>query len=408
MRKVVTAIMLFVLAQCFAANAQSPPTLSKAGTESFGQEQAFLLQKDSTGVLNVPFKNSMQGRNTVFRSPRTQVSALSMRKAGETNVVLPDLHGCVIARKDWTSSTAAIGLYTLPASQGEEFVLDISGVDATQGGVPVNGVYYATNSYSFGTFVFVTISGYDLETGQMTVALNTSNPEAICFDSTVDPLSNRVYALTYNSTQTSIQLSEITYNNPVEIRAIALLDGYWNAIAADNTGALYGIRKIMSDNVCVGSELVLFNKDNGSYTVIGQTGEAPKFVSSATIDPETNRMYWTVSDEAAEGFLCEVDLSTGVATRLMDFPASAEVTGLYVKPKGAAPLAPAAAENVSASFPNGSLQGTISFDIPTLLIDGSTAQGQVSYRVEVEGDALAEGEASYGDRISVPLQAQQE
>lgn len=406
MRKVVTAIMLFVLAQCFAANAQSPPALSKTGTVSVSQEQTVLLQKDHAGVLNAPFVNNVKGHNTQFRSPRSNVSALAMRKADEANVALPDLHGCVIARTDWTSSTAAIGLYTLPAAQGDEFVLDISGVNATQGGVPVNGVYYATNSYSFGTFVFVTISGYDLETGQMTGALNTSNPEAICFDSTVDPLSNRVYALTYNSTQTAVQLSEITYKNPVEVRAIALLDGYWNAIAADNAGSLYGIRKIMSDDVCVGSELVLFNKDNGSYTVIGQTGEAPKYVSSATIDPDTNRMYWTVSNEAAEGFLCEVDLSTGVATRIMDFPASAEVTGLYVKPKGGKPLSPAKAENVSASFPAGSLQGTVSFDIPALLIDGSAAQGQVSYRVEADGRTLADGTASYGDHVSVPLQVE--
>lgn len=408
MRKVFTSFLFLALAHLAPAVEQSPHYASRLGTDQTHQQP--LQARNSLEHRNAfPNARPMPSGSTVFRSPGTNIYPESIFMSGGGQALIPDLHGCVISRNDWTQSSKAIGLYTLPVSPGEDFILDIPGVNATQGGVPVNGVYYATNSYDFGTMIFVTISGYDLDSGNMVTTLNCQNPEAICFDATVDPTSDRVYALTYNSSRTAFQLSEITYKNPVEVRGIAVLDGYWNAIAADNTGTLYGIRKIMAESgetqVCTGSELVVFNKDNGSYSVIGETGHAPEYVSSATIDPDTNRMYWTVNNKEAEGYICEVSLSTGTATRIMDLPAQAEVTGLFVKPKGASPAAPAAPVNMVVSFPGGGLQGTVNFDIPATLVDGSPAQGNVKYRVTANDATIAEGEASYGDTVSESVSA---
>ena len=41
-------------------------------------------------------------------------------------------------------------------------------------------------------------------------------------------------------------------------------------------------------------------------------------------------MFWTVGPDASQRYLCEVDLTTGKATKLMDFAAGRQVVGLYV------------------------------------------------------------------------------
>ncbi|MDE7119806.1 MAG: hypothetical protein K2O10_04280, partial [Muribaculaceae bacterium] len=74
-----------------------------------------------------------------------------------------------------------------------------------------------------------------------------------------------------------------------------------------------------------------------------------------------------------------------------------KVVGLYVAVPAAAPTAPCAPENVTASFPKGSLTGTVTFDIPARLYGGDAASGPVTYTIDAgDQEAVATGQAAFG------------
>lgn len=45
----------------------------------------------------------------------------------------------------------------------------------------------------------------------------------------------------------------------------------------------------------------------------------PKYISAAAVDKNTGRMFWTLCPEDKEAYLCEINLSTGAATKLCKF-----------------------------------------------------------------------------------------
>lgn len=391
--------MLWTMAVAGSMSASSPPYADK-NTHHPGD-------RAEGALASVPLRTMPMTGQSLRRADMPVSSPAAHKAAPQAALDLPELHGSVIARTDWTSATAAVGLYKLPSAPGEDLTLAINGVDATHGGIAVDQTYYATKFNAFGSFLYVNIATYDLESAQLSGGLSTQSAEAVCFDTALDPLTGQVWGITYNSTQTGCQLTKINYGTSVTTESTGRLDGVWNALAADAQGTLWGIRKIMTmqgDNmVCTGSELVRFNKENASFTVIGATGHAPEYVSSATIDPKTGRMFWTVSTLAGQGYLCEVNLTTGAATKLMDLPGNAEITGLFVKAPAVAEGAPAPAENLKAEFPAGAMSGTVSFTVPATLSDGSPASGSINYTVKSGETTLGDGSASAGSAVSCPV-----
>lgn len=114
-------------------------------------------------------------------------------------------------------------------------------------------------------------------------------------------------------------------------------------------------------------------------------------------------MFWTVSTAAGAGYLCEVNLTTGEATKLMDFPGNAEVTGLIIKTPTFIGDAPAAPQNLLASFPGGALSGKLTFTVPAILYNGLPASGSVEYTVKANDKVVATGSTAYGRDVTVPL-----
>ena len=114
-------------------------------------------------------------------------------------------------------------------------------------------------------------------------------------------------------------------------------------------------------------------------------------------------MFWTVSTLAGQGYLCEVNLTTGAATKLMDLPGNAEITGLFVKAPAVGEGAPPPAENLKAEFPAGAMSGTVSFTVPATLSDGSPASGSINYTVKSGETTLGDGSASAGSAVSCPV-----
>lgn len=272
-------------------------------------------------------------------------SASSVKLPGKKNYVysaagvMPELRGSVTFSEAWQASGAsAVGLYTVPTQTGESFDMLISGPSANYGGVAVDGIYWAHSYTNIGGFFqFFTVSGYNLESGEQIAQIDT-DPSRLCpGGATLDPATGTVYGITYDENAENLCLSTLEYSTTdVAVHNIAVLDGNWNSIAAAPNGDLYGIKYYGEvqgeDFVATSSELVKFNKADGTYTVIGETGMAPQYMSAATIDPKSGRMFWTVCPPDETGLLCEVNLSTGAATVIYAFPDNEEVVGLYCPP----------------------------------------------------------------------------
>lgn len=342
-------------------------------------------------------------------------NALSLKK--KVNVPtkeagnLPDMYAMITFADGMTQDNNTRGIYKLPKAAGQDFSLVALHEDGCNTGFASDGVYYVTNYIDYGFLAFITLSAYDLTTGEL-LGEGSGQIDQVLVDCAVDPTTGTVYSIGYNSEGSGLQLAKVTpsiTDGAVQfaVEPIAALDGFgWNSIACDPTGQLYAITYTSEgegDNFTVtSSSLCKLDKTTGAITTVGLTGLTPTYLSSSEIDPKSGRMFWTLSTDA-EGFLAEVNLQTGAATKLFDFALNEEVQGLTIPAPAAEEKAPAAVTDLAASFPEGALTGTVSFTAPTTLFDGTAASGALTYEVLANGTSVATGSTSFGATVSAPV-----
>lgn len=325
---------------------------------------------------------------------------------------LPKLQGNVTYSDAWTPTTyPTVGVYTVPTSADETFEMLIDSPNGNRGGVVKDGIYFCHTYENFmGMFNYYDIFGYDLSSGAKVFEYNGPNVGCMTQGLAVDPTDNTVYGLFYREDGEGIRLATIDYKtaeNDVAITAIADLEGRWNALACSSQGQLYGIQvdQDATTNEVKSSSLCKIDKVSGAVENVGITGQLPFYYTGATIDTKTDRMFWTVAPANQTGALCEVSLSTGLATVVYNFPANEEVTALWVPAPEAEDGAPAVATDLLADFAEGSLSGTVSFTAPSTTFDGSAATGEISYTVLLNGEIAAQGTTNYGAKTTATVTA---
>ncbi len=323
---------------------------------------------------------------------------------------IPQMNGLIVSSD---GNKIMPGLWQLPTEPNGAWTMKIGidpGYATFYSCVEKNDILYTSRcNAQYGTPITY-VDAYSIETGQN---LWTNYPDVSClpFDLTYNPYDDRIYGLFYNKRNTSsLMLATIEYSSSGEtLTPIKELEGNWVAIAAAPDGQLYAIssdvEKISMTEVIVhSSSLHKVDRLTGETTLIGETGQKPLLIGSATIDKRSGRMFWTVGPDANSSYLCEVDLQTGAATKLMDFADNRLVTGLYVPTPLAEDNAPAAPTQAIAMFDKGSLSGTIRFKAPATLYDGTAASGELSYTVMADGHVLATGKTAYGVTTSAPVE----
>lgn len=334
-------------------------------------------------------------RNTPFyeRASKSTLLRGQIKKqlppAIESTEGIPPLNGLLM----YSGSMSYPGLVQMPVSDGADFkVLHyFNEMEDPYYSFEYDGTFYVhVHGQAFGFSDYYMLYGYDTTTGQMVVEEDITT-DYFGADAAVDPTTGAVYALTFSDTDQHYNLSLVEYSrSSIKSTVVAELERTYGVLACDSHGQLYAID--------FPGNLYKIDKTNGKSTLVGSTGIEMAYFCSATIDPKTDRMYWSAS-LADQSMLVEIDLNTAAPKLIRQFPGEEEIGGLYAVFSPDA-NAPAAVTNLKADFPDGSLSGTVSFDAPTTLIGGDKAEGSFDYTIRHKYTTLVSGSAAYGSKVS--------
>ncbi len=413
MKKALSLVSSAVLALAVAIPAPAATQLAKKATGATSSRASVELKAQQapaeSKMMRVASRRTSSAPGAGMPSLRkamnmTQLSSTTApRRAAAASADLPDIYGLVTYQDGWSNSYSAPGYYKLNADGTNTPVIE--GAEG-RSGVAVDGIYYTSDYVSFFGMVFVTITGYDIQTGER-VCVYDGDVDDIFFDLAYDPSTGGVFGIGFNAAGDGLQLSSVEFTeSAVTTTAIAPLAGNWNSIACTADGQLYAISyegsTVGEDFVVSSSALNKIDRTTGAVTPVGPTGQLPQYLSSAAIDARTGRMYWTVNPPDETGLLCEVNLATGQASTIYQFELNDEVQGLFIPAPEADDKAPAAVTGLAVDFPNGSLSGTVKFTAPNTLYDGTAATGSLTYEVMANGTVCATGSTTCGAAVSAP------
>lgn len=328
---------------------------------------------------------------------------LMKRSSGRVNVV-PSMRSMAKA-----ASTASFEVYgTVVTSDGgyAEGVYSITNAGfrklgdtkAAQGGAFGDGTtYYVINQW-IPTMEMFDLYKYDMKTWwKNSNAGIQANYRAS--DLSYDPVSKKVYGC-FDNGQTNHRwefcYADFSGNAPSGRKKICDIN-IWNACAFNASGDLYIID--------LNGEVYNIDKETGRHRFIGNTGVTPFYQGSAAISPVDGKMYWSVSPETGNSGLYEVSLVDGHATLLMEFPNKEQVVGLYVPGTAVPNDAPGMVTDLKANFPDGELQGSLDFTLPSTLFSGEAATGNINWELKESGWSVKSGSGTCGSKVSVPFSA---
>lgn len=209
-------------------------------------------------------------------------------------------------------------------------------------------------------------------------------------------LTGKVYGQFYTSDMSSFEFGVIDYDK-MERTAIAPSTHKYVAMGVSSEERVYA--------VATDGFFYEIDTKTGEETKIGPTGVyvAPSseksFGQSGEIDQDDDTFYWASFDANKHGALYTVDLKTGLATLVADFPHNELFYGLAVPeatPDAAAPAAP----TISVSFNGASTTGQISIVAPSKTYGGSALTGNVDYVVHAGTQQVLNGTMKAGSTSS--------
>lgn len=299
------------------------------------------------------------------------------------------IYGCVNYNR--SEDKSKYGVYSIKpeanARLQEVFLTDHS--VANGGGVFLDGHYKFVNyDETTGTATY-----YDYDTSNWRQVKKETLPDLsnCATDEAYDPTTGNIYGCFVTANGNGYVFGKVDHDTHVRTE-IAPLRSLLFAVAVTPDGTVYGIS--------ADGYLLQIDKTTGSTRTIGSTGLFPKYNQSAICDPKTGRMYWAAVQQDASSGLYEVNLQSGRATMITRFGGNEGLVGLYIPFDRANADAPGAATNLTASFEGSSTSGSLSFKMPTVTYGGSPLTGSLRYKVTVNNNEVAAGNANAGEDIT--------
>lgn len=290
------------------------------------------------------------------------------------------------------------GIYSFPASSDGFALTPVyknSGFDANGGGVVVGDTYHFVWYWALSPSVVISsYYAYDIDDWSEKAFESYGDNKFVAQDLTLDPTSNTVYGLFWDSNSSYMQLATLDYST---MTRTDIGGGYGSqrfvTIAAGLDGQLYTIG--------LDGNLYKIDKTTSQLTLVGSTGVTPGgYSQSMTFDPNTGRLYWSAFRSDQTGGLYEVNPQTGAATMIVDYPDGEEITALYIAKKTAAGT-PRAVTGLTLDYPRGTHVGTVSFTMPTYDNEDYSLTGELTYHISANGTEVKSGTAARGAAVSV-------
>ncbi len=328
-----------------------------------------------------------------------------LREAGQA--AGRELWGYMSSATNWPTESYSYGFMAFNASSAFNFrdlLSDPNNQMRPNGGSSYrDGLYDFINYQTEGQTIKLTHYQYDTNGWHLVFAPElVSSRSLIATETATSKISGKVYGQFYTEEMLSFEIGEIDYETmtrttiaPSYHKYVAMgvtSDEQLYAIATD--GNLYHIDTTTGEEVKVGATGVYIAAN--SRESYGQSGE---------IDQDTNIFYWACIDGDKNAALYTVDLNTGWATKIADFPDNEQFYGLAIPDAAPEATAPAAPRNVSASFVNGATTGTIHLTAPTQTYGGTTLTGNVTYTIRTGTTVLTTGTIAAGASADVQVTA---
>lgn len=356
---------------------------------------------------------SVSGGHSLASNQPSAKGAQSSRKAPATQRILTtangtEIWGSLISTSGSQQEGSFEGIYsfTSSAADGSSTPINISP------DLIVNGGYAYKQSYTKENYLYYITYGvqngsvsahyyiYSADTwNKNSYEEEVSDPGKIALDVDLDKASGESYGCFYNNDGNGYEWAKMNYSTFDDKTTIKALTKALFAVAINADGEAYAID--------ADGTLVKVDKATGDQTVIGSTGLRPNYLQSMAFDPQSGKLYWAATLMDGTSSLYEVSTETGAATLIKHFPNNEEYTALYI-PVPAADGAPAKVTDMTTNFPDGGLEGNISFTAPTTTVDGSALPSEaLNYYIVGESywglDTVARGTVQPGAVVTQPF-----
>lgn len=292
--------------------------------------------------------------------------------------------------------THTIGIYSLPASK--DFTLSALATNYNLKGVGgatfFDNVFHYIDYMSYYGMTSYYYGEYSTEDWTETVPYSSNSSAGTVANtaSTYDPASGNVYAFNQNKTFETIDYGSFTAH---VIKQFS--DSSFISIAANAQGDIYAISNT--------GGLHKIDKSTGSDTYIGYTGvRLSNWTNNnqgSAFDMKTGKLYWAAYPNGkSNSVLYSIDIKTGKASYIGDFPSNCQIGSIYVPAPAAEDGAPAKVSDLAVNFTGAEKTGTVTFTLPTTTFDGSPLTGNLDYYLVVNSDTLAADSAAAGTKIT--------
>lgn len=370
------------------------PVEGKVQNEQLEKKYPLLAKLKKRNVGTSMFKNSKRG--AALQRDKSALTKSPMMKIGDGR----ELWGNVILQNTWTSSNEYYGMYSFKASSpiNVEALCLKDEIDANGGGAVVDGKLHFINYQIFFNMIFANYYVYDAETWEkLQPSVEIKDFSLLAAETAVHHESGTVYGVFYTADLNDYEFGVIDYNSMTRT-TISQAQHSYVALGVTSDKTLYGVA---SDG-----NLYKIDSNTGSETLVGNTGvtvstpEGQFYVQSGEIDQKTNTFYWATIDANDVASLYVVDLETGQASKVSDFPNEEQILMLTVPKPEADNDAPAAPTNLTIVTNGGDLECRVTAKAPTTTYGGEPLVGNIQWEVIVDGESNGTGTVSPGNPIN--------
>ena len=313
-----------------------------------------------------------------YRSPKDEAASFTM-------------WGNLVSAASWSQYTSSsqypYGVYSFSVpSMTKEVLKQSSNINANGGGAFYNDRFHFVHFTQLYGAIFASYYEYDVNTWRVVKYDDLRDNAMIAVSATYDQTSGKVYGCFYTSDLKGLTIGTVDYDK-AEREVLCPTDLTFLVMAADKYGRLFGIDR--------NADLYRIDKKTGAQTKIGNTGVTiGAYYQSAAFDFKTNKLYWaSASDSEENNVLYEVNVNTGQATEIKEFPDNEQLVCLYI-PQTVDKKAPQVVSDIELNFTDASTTGAVKFKLPNKAVDNSALSENLEYFILVDGDTLKTGTAA--------------